>query len=165
MHHLSRFESHFKILRFFVEIRMHFAIQNLSQEALDNVQSEDSNEQLEGFRLASEFIIPVAGLLCKSFGTEFGPENNSAVEHVRAQWFCLLSQEISPLIIEKLQDVLSKLIDESCVIDLAYKVNDAMMTNGPGLKNKSVEELMDIVSQANVFRESKTNEMMDIQYN
>ena len=139
-------------------------VQNLNQEALDQFQSEDLSEQLEGLRLAQEFVIPVAGALCKSNSdstcSEYSQDNMQAVEHVRAQWFSLLANEIAPSLVEKFQDVLSKLTDESSLIDLAYKVDPSILTNfGPDLKLRSIKQIVEAVAEAVAYRNSKTDEM------
>ena len=149
----------------------------MNQEALDQFQSEDLSEQMEGLRLAQEFVIPVAGSLCKSavISSAAGNsqetstsqnvvENLQAVEYVRAQWFSLLANEIAPSLVEKFQDVLSKLTDESSLTDLAFQVDYSILNKfDTDLERRSVEQIVKTVSEAVAYKSSRSDTIMEVQ--
>lgn len=141
----------------FYFIRQSFLM--LNQEALNQFQSDDPSEQREGLRVALEYVIPVAGSLCKSNSapqlSAFVDNNNKAIERVRAEWFSLLSNEIPHSLAEKFQDVVSKLTDENTLPNLACKVNHAILTKfGEGLKLIKVEQLLKNVLEAVEYKNS-----------
>ena len=149
----------------------------MNQEALDQFQSEDLSEQMEGLRLAQEFVITVAGSLCKSavISSAAGNsqetstsqnvvENLQAVEYVRAQWFSLLANEIAPSLVEKFQDVLSKLTDESSLTDLAFQVDYSILNKfDTDLERRSVEQIVKTVSEAVAYKSSRSDTIMEVQ--
>ena len=109
--------------------------------------------------MALEYVIPVAGSLCKSNSdpqlSAFVDENNQALEQVRAEWFSLLSNEIPHSLAEKFQDVVSKLTDENTLPNLACKVKHAILTKfGENLELIKVEQLLKNMFEAVNYKNS-----------
>ncbi len=117
---------------------------------MENLQTGDHYDQLEGLRIAREFLLPIAGFLVKDASTGESEEDMRAVEHVRSEWFALLTADINSSISDQFHDILSKLTEESALLELSSK-----MTASPlEVKSTNVERIYSTVQKAKHFKQS-----------